>query len=315
MSGKKRVIVPTLERKIHFYRSRVGVDGGGRPLPFDPTPALTVIGTMPFADGASSRYLLGDDGNAICAWPENGGLRTALRFCQIRRTGLPQLEQGGTVSDLNIAANAGLLEAVHVVFFANNIVGADFNFHGPRLSRLGYYLRLKSGNAVPLAAFEPLLRQDVAEQLDHLTELRLLDLKIRSSYRATVRQADNSLADAFDATDKVLNGDMEELEIVLKPASDRRHGALQRLLGPLKALARGSDLRENTSRFQVRGKCDGTGSVETIDLLHDQLIARKQMMRLGERSRAINAESAFAAIEAAHAELVDDLRQAASISP
>ena len=65
-----------------------------------------------------------------------------MLFCQIRRTGLPQLEQAGTVSDLKIADNAGLVEAVHVVFFPDNIVGADFNFYGPRLSRLGYYLRV-----------------------------------------------------------------------------------------------------------------------------------------------------------------------------
>lgn len=313
MARTKNGAPPTLERKIHFYRADTGVDGGGRPLPFDPAPALTAIAGLPFADGPAGRYMVGDDGNAVCVWPGGGRALQTLRFCQIRRTGLPQLEQAGTVSDLNIAADAGLLEPVHVAFFPDNIVGADFNFYGPRLSRLGYYLRVKSGNAVPLASFYPLLRHDVAEQLDHLTELRLFDLKVKASYVEIVRQADASLGDAFAANARVLDGEVEELELVLKPSKDARHGALQRLIAPLKALVRGRELRENARRFQVRGKHDETGKVEVIDLLRDQLIARKQILRLGERSRAVNSTSAFEAIRAAHDELGDDLRRAASL--
>ena len=210
MARTKNGAPPTLERKIHFYRADTGVDGGGRPLPFDPAPALTAIAGLPFADGPAGRYMVGDDGNAVCVWPGGGRALQTLRFCQIRRTGLPQLEQAGTVSDLNIAADAGLLEPVHVAFFPDNIVGADFNFYGPRLSRLGYYLRVKSGNAVPLASFYPLLRHDVAEQLDHLTELRLFDLKVKASYVEIVRQADASLGDAFAANARVLARSMHE---------------------------------------------------------------------------------------------------------
>jgi len=51
-----------------------------------------------------------------------------------------------------------------------------------------------------------------------------------------------------------------------------------------------------------------------IDLLRDHLIVRKQVLRLGERSRAINADSVVEAIKAAHDELGDDLRGAASLS-
>jgi hypothetical protein len=304
---------PTLERKIQFYRADIGSDDGGRPLPFDPVPAIAAIDQLPFVDGPGGRYLLDDDGNAVCAWPGGNRPRPMLRFCQIRRTGLPQLEQAGAVSDLNIAANAGLLEPVHVVFFPDNIVGADFNFYGPRLSRLGYYLRIKSNNSVPLASFHPLLRHDVAEQLDHLTEIRLFDLRVKASYIETIRRADTSLGAAFAANEQVLNGDVDELELVLRPMKGARHRARERLLAPLKALVRSPELRENAERFRVAGQLDSTGKVELIDLLRDQLIARKQVLRLGARSRAIEASSAFEAIGAAHDELGDDLRRAASL--
>ena len=290
------------------------MDAGGRPLTFDPASALTAIDGLPFLDGPTGRYLLDDDGNAVCAWPGAHRALQSLRFCQIRRTGLPQLERAGTVSDLNIAADAGLLETVHVTFFPDNIVGADFNFYGPRLSRLGYYLRLKSGNRIPLAIFNPLLRNDMAEQLDHLTEIRLFDLKVKASYVETIRKADASLGDAFDANARVLDGAVDELELVLKPSKESRPSALRRLRDGLKTLARGRGLRENAQRFQVKGKHDGTGKVEIIDLLHDQLISRKQVLRIGERSRAVNADSAFEAISAAHDELGEYLRQAASLA-
>jgi hypothetical protein len=112
---QKREAPPTIERTIHFYRAECGRGWRGRPHIFDPDPAQQKIGKLPFADGPTGRYLLGDDGNAICVW--RGASDATLRFCQIRRTGLPQLEQAGMTSDLDIAADAGLLEPVHVVFF------------------------------------------------------------------------------------------------------------------------------------------------------------------------------------------------------
>lgn len=305
---------PTIERKIHFYRADAGTDGAGHPLSYDAAPALAAIERLPFTDGPAGRYLSADDGgNVLCSWQGQLAALPSLRFCVIRRTGLPQLERGGAVSDLNIANDEGLLEPVHVVFFSDNIVGADFNFYGPRVSRLGHYLHIKSSKAVPLAVFDPLLRQDVAKELDHLTEIRLFDLRVRPSYIEVVRQADASLGEAFAANAQVLNDDVEELEVVLKISKGGWRRALRRLREPLKILARGPELRENARCFQVKGTHDVTGRVAEIDLLHDQLIANKRILRVGERSRAVDANSAFEAIRAAHDELEDDLRRAASI--
>ena len=85
------------------------------------------------------------------------------------------LEQAGNISDLVLDADAGLLEAIHVVFFPNNIVGAEYNHFGPRVSRLGSYLHEKSSEAVARAAFRPILCGDAANQLDRLSDLRVLN--------------------------------------------------------------------------------------------------------------------------------------------
>ena len=131
MARKPRNPSPTVERKIHFFRVDAGLDGSGKPLVFDPTTALKNIERLSFDETSSSRYSLDEDGNALCVWPEITKERIALRFAQVRRVGLPQLERGGAVTDLNVADDEGLLESIHAVFFENNIVGAEFNFYGP----------------------------------------------------------------------------------------------------------------------------------------------------------------------------------------
>jgi hypothetical protein len=314
MARRPRRANPTIERKIHFYRVDAGVNAGGQPIVYDPRPALQTIDRLPFTDDGRGRYLIDDDGNAIGVWPEVGAARTALRFCQVRRNGLPQVEQAGVVNDLNIADDAGLLEPVHVVFFGENILGADFNFYGPRLSRLGYYLRAKAGGNGPLLQFMPLLRQDVAAQLNRLDDIALFDLRIKAAYVETVRQADESLGAAFEANARILDGDAEDIQLILRTERGQRRGAVRRLGQAIRNLVGARDFREHAERFQVRGRMNDTGKIDTIDLLKDQLIATKQILRVGERSRAVQAESAFQAIETAYAELRGSLRVAAGLA-
>ena len=52
-----------------------------------------------------------------------------------------------------------------MVFFSDGLLGAEFNFYGPRPSRLGYYLNKVAG-LKEFPVFDPLLRSDVAAQLE-----------------------------------------------------------------------------------------------------------------------------------------------------
>ena len=183
----------TVERKIHFYRADVGDDEGGHPLSFDPQPAIDIIAKLPRTGDTPAWYEFESDGNALCLIPYSSSPHPSVRFCRVRRTGLPQLEQAGNITDMNLSPDMGLLESIHVVFFPNNIVGAEYNHFGPRVSRLGSFLHEKSNKDVALAAFRPILRGDATEQLDRLTDLRVLDFSILPSYVEIVRQRNQSL--------------------------------------------------------------------------------------------------------------------------
>src|SRR6266481_3545278 len=118
MARIKNKGAPALERKIHFFGSSIGRDASGSNIPFDPKGALSAINKLPFSD-SGGRYLVYSEGNALCAWIDTPGQNLQMRFSQIRRVGLPQIDAAGSLTDLRLQASEGLVEAVHIVFFAS----------------------------------------------------------------------------------------------------------------------------------------------------------------------------------------------------
>ena len=303
----------TLERKIYFYRANIGNDEGGKPLPFDPVPALDAIDDLPFTNDSSGRYQIDSDGNALSLRTNSKSPSVTLQFGRVRRNGLPLLERAGEVSDLPLDADAGLFETIHVIFFPDNIVGAEYNHFGPRVSRLGAFLSDKSDQAVPRADFRPILRGDAAQQLDRLSDLRMLDLSIDPSYAEIVRQSQESLGDALEANRRAVSNP-KVLQLMLKPERESALGFLNDMRGGLRNLLGRNDAGEGADRLLVRGRCEDTDRVETIDLLKDQMISVKAIMRMNPRSRALEPNAAFEAIREAYGELRPQLESAASVS-
>ena len=227
------------------------------------------------------------------------------------------MEQAGNITDLALAADEGLIEETQVAFFRNNIVGAVYNHFGPigpRVSRLGSFLHERSREAVPRAAFRQLIRADAAAQLDRLGDLRVLDFAIAPSYLDAVRQVDGSLADAFEANSRLMEAP-KELALVLKSERAAAGGFLNRMVGGLRELLNGGNIREGAERLRAHGYCKDTDRVDTVDLLNDQFIASKAIVRMNMRSRALEVVAAFQAIEETYQELRNDLEAAAGISP
>src|SRR5207237_6553911 len=105
---------------------------------FDIEAAARDIGRLRFTPGA--RYMERPDGHLMAVWTMSIPGQTRLCIGLIRRSGLPRVEQAGEVSPLTITPDQGLVEQTHLVFFARGVVGAEFNFYGPRPSRLADYL-------------------------------------------------------------------------------------------------------------------------------------------------------------------------------
>ena len=141
-----------------------------------------------------------------------------MQFGKVRRTALPQLERAGSVTDLDLEDDAGLLEAIHVVFFPDNIVGCEYNHYGPRVSRLGGYMSAKSGKIEESVVFRPLVRKDTLEQLNRLNEVRLFEISVYPPFIEFVQRADRDLGNALSANASVFE-ELKVAEVVLFGAS------------------------------------------------------------------------------------------------
>lgn len=296
-----------VERKIHFYRVEGQRDEDGNLLPYDPVPILNHINTLP---EDTERRLDRGDGNSSFCWVHRQTAPQRLRLATVRRSALPSVETRGRISFLPLDSDAGLADMTHVVFFDENIAGADFNFYGPRLNRLEEYFAVKANGTGPPVSFDTLLNPDVAEKLNGLREIRLLDFRIRRADAEILEQKNQSVFRAIRAIREL--GQAGEIGFILKPEKNKRENIGQDPLDMARELANDDECRNSSTRFVVKG-VDEEGLVTEVDILKDQLLAKKKVLRQSGQYRTIIPESAFAAIEEAYREMLPDIRRAAAI--
>jgi len=298
------------KRSIYFFRIDGGAGDDGLPIKVDLHPALQKLDGLPFRPvEEGGRYVASGDADQ-CIWVDSVGEICTIRFANIRRNALPLAEIGGQLSDLDLADEAGIYEVSHLCIFPDGIVGMEFNFYGPRSSRLAPYLRRTVGGDCPEFALEALLRQDVADLLSRKKAVRKLDLSVRQPYIAVIEQANASLGSALRAAETASQADC--VGVYLEPEPYQRRNLDGGILDMLRQLVRRSDLRENarTLRATVVDQEDRT---EEIDLLRDELISVKTILRQQGRTRVLLGDDAYAKIIDAHTERLEELSTAASV--
>lgn len=289
-----------------FYFADIGEDESGDPLKFDPTPALKAVAALKGDDG----YLRQGPGRIVRGWAEPKKRRVALG--NVRREDLPMVEKAGKLTGLKLLQDEGLAEQMHAVFFADNIVGADFNFYGPRMTALANYLKLKAG-APPELSFDPLVLRDLGPLINRIHDVTLLRLRIRPSYIDELKAADKNLWETFKSAQQV--SDAGDIEVVVRTKPYSREGTMKKALKAIvNKLRKRKDLRENVSALIIGGRDEDGDRLDDVDVLKNLLTATKKVEKAGARTRAVNPDSAFAAIREAYDELRDQIRVARRLS-
>ena len=286
----------SITREIYFFRVHAE-DKDGKPVSFNPKPALRYIKRLK-CKRRGGRYW--DQGESVtCCWPDRFSPRAALRLGTIRRRDLPQKEVGGVLKSLGIPPRAGLAELTHIVFFEDGIVGCDFNYFGPRVTKLADYLREKvPASLVPAhLSFEPLLRNDAADHLQQAGHIKLFRLKVRSSMVRDVERASQSLGEALRVA--MGAGEAEEAEIILRPKPRSAEGLSSKVVKIARRLIRKRALREGGAKVSAEAVNDQNERIK-LDLLSDKLIAKRRILRQDNRTRALNRIAAYEAIKSAH---------------
>jgi hypothetical protein len=282
------------------------------PIAVDLRPALQKVDGLPFRDVATGgRYVASGDADQ-CAWIDEVGEICKIRFANVRRNALPQAEAGGELTDLVLAEEAGICEVSHLCIFPEGIVGIEFNFYGPRPGRVAPYLRRAAGDDCPEFKLGALLRHDVAALLQRKKAVRKLDLNVRRPHIDVIEQANASLGAALRAAETASNADC--VGLYLEPEPYQRRNLDDGILSLLRRLAIRADLRENARTLKATVIDQQTDRAEEIDLLRDELISQKKILRQHDRTRVLLSRDAYAKIEEAYTERRGDLATAASIS-
>jgi hypothetical protein len=293
-----------LERTIHFHRIFVGGDARGL-TPFDPAPALAALQRILATD---DRYL--EQGERVTlAIPDHDLPPQRLRLLNIRRTNLPHVEAAGVLTPLGLDPAAGLAEQIHLVFFPDNVVGSEFNFYGPRATRLGELLRAR--NIERQVELRSLVRDDVIGRLDDMEELTMATIRIDRAAIGAVRRIDPSLSEAFERTAEF--SEQGEIGLSLRRIPHTRTRLSDRVRGAFRNLARDDEVRHIARALQVEGRNPVTRELELLDLLESELVTTRRILRTDPRSRVLDSEDAYAQINSAYDELLPEIRRAGTI--
>lgn len=315
-----KIPIKKVARRIYFYRAISSFDKPNRPA-FNPKTSLEPLADL-IEISVTNRCMEERDGKEYCCWisrVDKKNLKTKKKnlkkpysviFGSIRRSDLPQKIKGAKLLSMRMGADSGLVEKIHLVFFPNNIIGADYNFYGPRMTKFADYLRDKVEDLVPGDIhFDFLLRQDVMTKLQRMKEVRLFNLRVRSSYIEQISRANKSLAEAF----RIAKGfsHAEDVEIVLRAAPHTAGKLSRKVLKITRSLMRSKELHHNALNFSVRGLDKETERMVELDLLSDKLISTQFISPINERSKALDSNSAFDAIKDAYNKLQNQLERAA----
>lgn len=300
-------------RTIHFYRAEAGYDEARDPIPIDFAQLLESIECLPFTrDGGPSRYEWESNDAMHCAVFDPPGTRDAFKFCRVRNSGLPELERGGKITGLRIEDDQGLAESIHVVFFPNNVVGIEQNRDGPSTARLAWYLTSKSGNFMRSVRLHHLVRHNPVARLNQLRDLTVLDLEVHSSYAATIAENSPPLPGVFRGIHDSV-GVTEAIRLELKFPKDER--GFRRFAQPIIDLVSRPNFVSGAKSFKVQGTNDETGRLDVINLLGDQIIARRDVELAHAQHRAVDTQAAFKAIRDAYTDLSEDIARAPWLVP
>lgn len=300
-----------VDRRIFFFRVDVGFDPGSVPIEYDPIPTLQLISGLGW-DEQDGRYWHDEEGKVTCCWVDRIDPPQRMRLANIRRDALPAVEAGGQLSLLNLPEGSGLAEQTHIVFFGDNIVGVEYNHYGPKISRLPYYLAERAQGVAPEAiVFQPLLRNDVAEQLDHMVVLRHLTLKMRPAFATSLEAADHNASESLRLIQEATGA--EEVEITIGMRSHSRESLPNRALQIARSLVGHTAFRHEAIVARAYGVTGDPPQLDELDLLNDKLVSTREVVYLDDRHRIVDSNSAYAAIESARDELAEELATASAI--
>lgn len=286
----------TVERRIYFYKYRQLAKGKPLPTPQDIVNVLKSrpIESMNLTDG---RKFFGED--------VSNTNEIRLRFTESSRFGLGKLEENLKLLPLPLTTNQNVAESIHLQFFGDSVVGAEYNFRGPRVSQLEYYLSERYPELGRLK-FSPCINRELQEKIQKSRGVNLLKLRVTSSNVGVLERLDedlgllarNTMEQTFarEVTLKLMNRSLKDDKFT-KWAMN----VVGKLMGDPDAQAHFATTRVHTKKDKQTDK---------FMIFEDKLQFIAQIILVNPNERSVDTEDVFLKINEGYLELQNDLKKA-----
>lgn len=285
----------TIKRKIRFYRYvlfKTCANGNIEEV-IDPIPVFDHIERLPHDE--DGRYLGYGVGKSLTMKVDYISPRVSGRIGMRRTEAWPTQEQAGDESPIDAPEGTALLESTHFVLFENNIIGMEFNFHGPRPTALKTYVPEKAPDRVDAMEMSLILNNDARAIISKIGEIRMARIAVSGNSAAQLSQLNPHLPNALEALEHY-SPEADEYELVLKKRG--RNGVLSSLsdLANFASWIEREENRQITRKLVLRGRSDETGNLEDFDLLGDSLVFEVEASRVDTEHNVVNSDSMYGKI-------------------
>jgi hypothetical protein len=289
-------------RNIQFFLALTEPDDNGVRAPYDPSPALAAVDALDWSD----RYDIYGE-RVVRLWPRPN--RPSGMLGTVRRTALPPVDRGATIGDLGLGANEGIIEQTFFAVYDKRYVGIVRNQYGPGIGRLADYLD-NITDVHQTVDFQPLVRSDTFEQLNHIDQLRALTFKVRSDAVSEL-QNERTIYEVLKGPSEI-SDEAELIEVTLSVGRQRNASLGTALKGSVRRLSRRADIGDLATKFEVTYDSDD-GERRSVNVLDDRLMSSQEIETTSPRAGRLREDSAYRAIDNAYKALKDKLETAASI--
>jgi|Deesub1362A_J573_1020465.scaffolds.fasta_scaffold04127_6 hypothetical protein len=305
----------TVQRIIYFYKVEAKKNGK---IITNLANIFGYINSLSFSLNGRIRKLI-DRNDHICMILHSTKYPIKGLLGVIRKEALPVVfkESTGNTKGLAISSDEGLYDPIHFIIFKlenrdktlmTNILGAEFNYYGPRPSRISWYVRGVTPQLIDEIKLLPIIRGDVEELLNKFSEIKWVKLSVNMHAAQALKDYDTTLFSGLDFISRFSGA--RDIELVLKPQYRKKKGSLALTIDKIKELIKRKDAQEALNQFKLKALSTETGEYEIIDLLNEFILSRKQVAKISDVYRNVDSDSMFEAINSAYYEQKTEIEKA-----
>lgn len=300
----------TVYRNIYFYKMCLKKEHNY----VNPVVVFNYINSLSFDETNNGRYQKLDEEKGLSIYIDSLVSPIKFRVGTRRMDNLPDQENQGNIIPLNLPQNHALFEPSHFMlyvdepFYQNNVVGFEFNFYGPRVSRLKKYILEKASHLIDEVELLPLMNEDFRTRINKIGEIKKFEIGIHRDYGEMFREIDSSLPDVINAAKKL--SDAEFVEIVLRPQKNSKKSIKFPVLknsGIWEKLFYHPDFPGHVDKLRVRAENKYSEQIDTFDLLQEYIVSRKNIIKKDDNHRAVDRDAMYYSINEAYWELRNEI--------